>query len=93
MLISLGSPFQIAFWLGIGGSAIAVLVPNPGPIDFLVFFVGYVVGGIVWSFAYSGLVAYGRRFITPRLYSGINMACGIMMVYFAIVLLWSTFSA
>ena len=28
-LISLGNPSQIAFWLGIGGSAIATIVPNP----------------------------------------------------------------
>ena len=92
VLISIGNPFQIAFWLGIGGSAIAVLVPNPGPMDFLVFFLGYVVGGIIWGFAYSGLVAYGRRFITPKLFTGINVICGVIMVYFALSLVWATFA-
>jgi chemosensory pili system protein ChpE len=87
-LISLGSPLQIVFWLGIGGSAIAVLVPNPGPIDFLVFFLGYVAGGLLWCFSYSALVAFGKRFITPRLFAGINATCGVVMVYFALTLLW-----
>lgn len=92
-LISLSSPLQIVFWLGIGCSAIATLVPNPGPVDFLVFFLGYVAGGLLWCFAYSGLVGYGRRYITPRLFSGINLICGIVMVYFAIVLFWGVISA
>ncbi|MCE5297161.1 MAG: LysE family translocator, partial [Euryarchaeota archaeon] len=40
-LISLGNPFQFAFWVGIGGSAIAVIAPNPEAVHFLVFFLGY----------------------------------------------------
>jgi chemosensory pili system protein ChpE len=90
-LISLGNPFQIAFWIGIGGSAIAVIVPDPQLIDFAVFFVGWLVGGIVWCFAYSGLIAYGRKYVTPRLFQTINVICAVVLVYFAMALLWATF--
>jgi threonine/homoserine/homoserine lactone efflux protein len=90
-LISLGNPFQIAFWIGIGGSAIAVIVPDPQLIDFAVFFVGWLVGGIVWCFAYSGLIAYGRKYVTPRLFQAINVICAVVLVYFALALLWATF--
>jgi threonine/homoserine/homoserine lactone efflux protein len=92
-LISLGNPFQVAFWLGIGGSAIAVLVPNPTAIDFAIFFFGYFAGGVIWTFLYSGLVAYGRRYVTPRLFQAINVICGAIMIYFALSLLWATFTA
>jgi chemosensory pili system protein ChpE len=67
-LISLGNPFQIAFWIGIGGSAIAVIVPDPQLVDFVIFFIGWLVGGVIWCFAYSGLIAYGRKYVTPRLF-------------------------
>jgi chemosensory pili system protein ChpE len=90
-LISLGNPFQIAFWIGIGGSAIAVIVPDPQLVDFVIFFMGWLVGGVIWCFAYSGLIAYGRKYVTPRLFQAINVICGVVLVYFAIVLLWATF--
>jgi threonine/homoserine/homoserine lactone efflux protein len=91
-LMSLGNPFQVAFWLGIGGSAIAVLVPDPAAIDFAIFFFGYFTGGVIWTFLYSGLVAYGSRYVTPRLFQAINVICGAIMVYFAVTLLWATFT-
>ena len=92
-LISLGNPFQIAFWLGIGGSAIATIVPNPMAVDFAVFIGGYVVGLMVWSFSYSVLIGRGRKYVTPRLFQVINVICACVMLYFAASLLWSTFAA
>lgn len=90
-LISLGNPFQFAFWIGIGGSAIAVIVPDPQLADFVVFYLGYLAGCIIWCFAYSGLIAYGRRFITPRLFQAVNVICALVLTYFALALLWATF--
>jgi chemosensory pili system protein ChpE len=92
-LISLGNPFQIAFWLGIGGSAIATVVPNPTAVDFAVFIGGYVVGLMIWSFSYSVLIGRGRKYVTPRLFQVINIICACVMLYFAASLLWSTFAA
>lgn len=91
-LISIGNPFQVAFWLGIGGSAIAVLVPSPGPADFLAFFLGYFAGGVIWTVSFPALVAYGRKYVTRRLFQGINITCGVFMIYFAASLMWTTFS-
>lgn len=92
-LISLGNPFQIAFWLGIGGSAIAVVAPNPTAWDFAVFMVGYVCGLVAWSFSYSVLIGKGRKYVTPKLFQWINVICAVVMSYFAISLLWSTLMA
>ncbi|MFA5313229.1 MAG: LysE family transporter [Methanomassiliicoccales archaeon] len=92
-LISLGNPFQLAFWVGIGGSTIATVAPNPEGIHFLVFFLGYTTGLVVFSFVYSALIAYGRKYITPSLFQAINVICGAVLIYFALNLLWSTFFA
>ncbi|HSV42837.1 MAG TPA: LysE family transporter [Methanomassiliicoccales archaeon] len=91
-LISLGNPFQVAFWLGIGGSAIAVIVPDPEMIDYVIFFIGYALGCVIWSIGYSALVGYGRRYVTPRLFQVINVVCALVMLYFAASLLWATFA-
>ncbi|QLH75536.1 MAG: LysE family transporter [Methanomassiliicoccales archaeon] len=90
-LISLGNPFQLAFWVGIGGTAIAVIVPDPETIHYMVFFLGYTSGLLVFSILYSSLVAYGRRYITPKLFQIINILCALVLVYFALSLIYATF--
>ncbi|OPY34631.1 MAG: leucine export protein LeuE [Methanomassiliicoccales archaeon PtaU1.Bin124] len=92
-LISLGNPFQVAFWLGFGGSAIAVIVPDPTAVDYGIFIGGYVIGLMIWSFSYSVLIGYGRKYVTPKLFQAINIVCAAVMIYFAASLLWSTFTA
>ena len=88
-LISLGNPFQIAFWLGIGGSAIATIMPNPDSQAYLIFMVGYMLGTVLWSLGYSALVAYGRKYLSKRLFQTIYIICGLVLVYFALTILWS----
>jgi len=58
-----------------------------------VFMVGYVCGLVAWSFSYSVLIGKGRRYVTPRLFQGINVVCAVVMGYFALSLLWSTLMA
>lgn len=89
-MISLGNPFQVAFWLGIGGSAMAAIVAEPSAYDFAVFFAGYITGLVAWSLGYSALIGYGRRYVTPRLFRAISAGCAAVMLYFAASLLWTT---
>jgi threonine/homoserine/homoserine lactone efflux protein len=91
-LISLGNPSQVAFWLGIGGSAITAIVPNPDASALVVFMAGYMTGSVVWSLGYSGLLAYGRRFLTARLFQIIYLICGLVMAFFAVMVFWSSFN-
>jgi threonine/homoserine/homoserine lactone efflux protein len=91
LLISLSSPLQVIFWLGIGGSTISVLVPNPGLTEFLVYFLGYIGGGLLWAFGLATLVAYGRRYMTDHLFKAINIISGVVMVYFALAIAYSAF--
>jgi len=89
-IISFASPFQIAFWLGIGASTILVLVSEPQTIHYVIFFLAYMIGSCLGGTVTAALVAYGRRFVKDRLFRTINVICAILMLYLAASLLWNT---
>ena len=89
-IISFASPFQIAFWLGIGASTILVLVAEPQTIHYVIFFIAYMIGSCLGGAVTAALVAYGRRFVKDSLFRVINVICGIFMIYLAASLLWNT---
>jgi chemosensory pili system protein ChpE len=89
-IISFASPFQIAFWLGIGASTIMVLVSTPTTIDYVIFFIAYMIGSCLMGAITAGLVAYGRRFVNDRLFRAINIICALFLLYLATSLLWNT---
>jgi threonine/homoserine/homoserine lactone efflux protein len=91
VIMSFANPFQIPFWIGIGSSSIAVIMSDPGLTDFLVFYLGYLVGAIIWGTTYSGLIGYGKRYITPKLFRILSVICALVLLYFALNLLYSTF--
>jgi len=91
VIMSFANPFQIPFWIGIGSSSIAVIMSEPQLMDFLVFYIGYFVGAMIWGSAYSALVGYGRKYITPNLFRALSAICALVLLYFAINLLYSTF--
>lgn len=89
--ISLASPFQVAFWLGIGASTIVTLVTEPQAVHYALFFVGYMAGSLGFGALFAALVAYGRRFVNDRLFRATNLLCGLFVGYLALSLLWATF--
>ena len=92
-IISFASPFQIAFWLGIGASTILVLVSEPQTIHYVIFFIAYMIGSCLGGTVTAALVAYGRRFVKDRLFQVINVICAVFMIYLAASLLWNTFQS
>lgn len=81
--LSLGNPMNIVFWTGLGTTAFASIAGSPQPIHFAVFFVGFLFGAIAWCFVMAGLVAWGRKFLTPTFFQGLNLICGLALAYFA----------
>jgi chemosensory pili system protein ChpE len=92
MFLSLGNPFAVAFWLGVGTSTLAASVPNPQLAHFVVFFVAFMLGGLSWCFFLAGLVTWGRQFVNPTFFRGVNFLCGLFLGYFGLRLLWNTLS-
>ena len=86
--LSLGNPLNIVFWTGLGTSVFASLSGSPQPVHFAIFFAGFLGGAIVWCFFMAGLVAWGRKFVTPGFFRWVNVVCGIALGFFAVQLAW-----
>ncbi len=84
--LSLGNPMNIVFWTGLGTTVFASISGRPQPIDFAVFFAGFLGGAILWCFVMAALVAWGRKFVTPTFFRWVNFACGIALGFFALQL-------
>lgn len=89
VVFSLANPAGIAFWTGIGGGMLGA----SGGYSFeraSAFLAGFIIGALAWGVGMAALVAWGRRFATPRLFRLIDALCGAALGYFGIRLLWST---
>jgi len=84
--LSLGNPLNIVFWTGLGTTVVASITGGPEPIHFVIFFTGFLAGAILWCFIMAGLAAWGKQWMTPNFFSGINLVCGVILIYFAIQL-------
>ncbi|HLW48753.1 MAG TPA: LysE family transporter [bacterium] len=86
--LSLSNPQNIAFWLGMGGGAVAALGATRQQL-LTVFFAAFMLACLAWCFFMAVMIAWGRRFLTGRWYRWINVACGTAMAYFGVKLLAS----
>jgi threonine/homoserine/homoserine lactone efflux protein len=84
--LSLGNPMNIVFWTGLGTTVFASISGTPQPADFAIFFAGFLSGAILWCFIMAGIVAWGRKFVTPTFFRWVNFACGLALGFFAIQL-------
>jgi chemosensory pili system protein ChpE len=84
--LSLGNPMNIVFWTGLGTTVFASISGRPQPVDFAIFFAGFLSGAILWCFIMAGLVAWGRRFVTHSFFRWVNFACGLALGFFALQL-------
>jgi chemosensory pili system protein ChpE len=82
--LSLGNPMNIVFWTGLGTTAFASISGGPQPLDLAIFFAGFLAGAILWCFVMAGLVAWGRKFVTPTFFRWVNFACGVVLGFFAL---------
>ena len=85
MLLALGNPFAVTFWLGLGGGSLAQL-DSPTTYDLLTFFGAFIAATIVYAFVVAALAGYGRRFLNQHTYRIMNTACGIFLIYKAVEL-------
>ena len=84
--LSLGNPMNIVFWTGLGTTVFASIAGSPQPIHFATFFVGFLGGAVLWCFIMAGIVAWGRKFVTPTFFRWVNFSCGIALGLFALQL-------
>ena len=87
--LSIGNPWAVAFWLGVGASTVTNAVAEPQTIHFVVFFVAFMAAATVYAFFMAALIAFGRRYINAGFFRVINLACGLFLGYFGLTLFWN----
>ncbi|MCX6018581.1 MAG: LysE family transporter [Chloroflexi bacterium] len=92
LLLALGNPFAVPFWLGLGAGSLAQLNAQPRPIDLVLFFGAFIAATIVYAFTVAALTGYGRRFLNVQLYRTVNLLCGIFLAWKAIELAITLFA-
>ena len=88
MLLSLSNPFAIAFWVSVGTSIFVAVPGTPQLFHYATFYSAFFLGVLLWCFFMAGLVAWGRRFVTPAFFRWVNFACGLALGMFALQLGW-----
>lgn len=86
--LSLGNPLNIVFWSGLGSTVFASISGKLQPVHFAIFFAGFLGGAVLWCFLMAGLIAWGRRFVTPRFFRWVNFSCALALGFFALQLSW-----
>lgn len=88
MVLSLSNPFAIAFWVSVGTSIFVGIPGTPELLHYATFYSAFFLGLIVWCFFMAGLIAWGRRYVTPGFFRWVNLACGLGLLFFAVQLGW-----
>lgn len=89
VIFGLANPAAIAFWSGIGGGMLATRgATNAATLT--AFLLVFLLGALVWSIGFSAFASVGRRFARPRVLAVIDAACGAIIGYFGVRLVWTS---
>lgn len=59
-LISLTNPQNAMYWAAIGGALVSAGISEPQPMDYVIFFAGFMASSVIWCFLFAAIV--GRAF-------------------------------
>ncbi len=81
---SLSNPYWSIWWATIGLSLLTKAYAL-GAAALVAFYVGHILGDLTWYSAVSGVIAAGRRWITPRRY---RVMVAVMACFLLILAAW-----
>ncbi len=79
---SLSNPYWTIWWATIGMGLLTKAYAI-GVAGLVAFYVGHILGDLTWYSAVSGIVAAGRRWITPRVYRTMLMVAAAFLLALA----------
>ncbi|HRX17340.1 MAG TPA: LysE family transporter [Spirochaetota bacterium] len=88
IIMSLANPYWTIWWATIGIGMI-ILSKNLGLAGVVTFFLGHILGDLVWYAAVSIAISKGRRLFTDKMYRGIIATCAVYLTGFAVFLIFS----
>lgn len=87
ILMSLANPYWIIWWATIGLGYV-LHSQKLGFAGIAFFFVGHILGDLVWYSAISIAVGKGRKFFSNKAYRILVGACAVFLAFFAVWLIW-----
>ncbi|MBK6283435.1 MAG: LysE family transporter [Draconibacterium sp.] len=87
ILMSLANPYWIIWWATIGLGYVLVS-KELGFAGIAFFFVGHILGDLVWYSAISIAVGKGRKFFSNKFYRILVGVCAAFLAMFAVWLIW-----
>jgi threonine/homoserine/homoserine lactone efflux protein len=87
ILMSLANPYWIIWWATIGLGYILSSMKY-GYIGIIIFFIGHILGDLVWYSGISFAVGKGRSLFTNKVYRILVGSCAAFLVVFAVWLLY-----
>jgi threonine/homoserine/homoserine lactone efflux protein len=78
-LISLANPTFAPWWATIGGSGMAQLGPRSVG-EYLAFYLGHELSDFAWYGVVGAVLVLGRGWLSPTVYGGLVLACGVAIV-------------
>lgn len=64
MLLSITNPQNVAYWAALGSALAAVGISAPQPLDYTIFFAGFMASSVLWAFVCALLI--------DRLFAGVG---------------------
>ena len=86
-LMSVANPFWLLWWATVGAKLVLWSLAA-GAIGVVVFFLGHILSDLGWYSMVSLVIARGKRLMSPRVYRGLLLICGLFLtglgVYFIV---------
>lgn len=79
VVVSLSNPYWSLWWATFGLKYVVEALKWAWA-GITVFFIGHILADLIWYVAVSGVVAGGRRFLSPALYRGTLTVAGLFLV-------------
>ncbi len=88
ILMSLANPYWIIWWATIGLGYIMHSIKF-GALGIILFFIGHILGDLVWYSGISFAIGKGRNLFTNRIYRILVGSCAFFLTAFAIWLIYT----
>lgn len=88
VVISAANPTFPLWWATVGAGGLAQLAPRNAT-EYLSYYLGHELSDLVWYTVVGLLLVGGRSLLSPRLYGGLVLLCGLAVVGLALWFLYT----